>query len=215
MGKASSAKLPSPPRTFDEIRDLFTNSGDLRRAVSPSEDVFKLVLLIREGDVQVEVIAFDRHVNAVPSDLPRKWNHGGESTEHLLLKLNAAHWLAQVGAQRVLPEKRVDGYKPDLIAEDLGWIVECGDTEVRKCLNLMMLDGWEAFVVVPYPMTYEEGHLAAFKFTTNDEARDRFFEARMAALQPLADTLEKILFGSSEEPEPAPAHGQETAVRHG
>ena len=109
-----------------------------------------------QGELRVEVI----RLPAEASIAARAVRTAGrrESLEHHQLKAAAVAWMRSAGAEDAREERWCPVGKADAHSASQAWVVECGNTPMRKLFDAVEQEGISRFTLIPYQdLTWRDG----------------------------------------------------------
>lgn len=131
---------------------------------------------IRDGRITVlckELPAISRNTRAESEALRRdlltvRSPRGNESEDHRILKLIGHRALCSIGAKDAVYEGRVEYGVADVVSDQLGLTVECGNTKPQR-VETILYGPHLAMMVIPYSF---DGHILAYLFIATQSGRE-------------------------------------------
>lgn len=80
----------------------------------------------------------------------RVGSHGKESYEHALLKRSALLWARSLGAADAKEEEWCAVGRADVYSANHRWVIECGNTPIKKLVDAVRSEQQPRFTLVPY-----------------------------------------------------------------
>lgn len=150
--------------SIEQLIQIFYSNGNERRA--DREILNEILFLITEGllffhqESLCPIETYHSYIDRLYSGEIENFSIAGGSNGHLALKLIALDMLVQKNWPRGLVEREYEGYRPDIITQDLELIVECGTVNPSKIFSYFRSSHIKRVVIIPYP---SEGDLSISK----------------------------------------------------
>jgi hypothetical protein len=123
------------------------------------------------GEIRASAVRLPLH--ATLAGLTVRHGAKRESLEHHQLKAAALAWMQAEGAQDAHEERWCPVGKADAHSAAQAWVVECGNTPMRKLFDAVEQDGVRRFTLIPYQATtWQDGtprRLIAAEFVWDDD----------------------------------------------
>lgn len=147
--KAADARIARVERLLDQVEWIF-NRGDTGWG---SRDFGSTFLPLARAyilrDLAVRLIRIPSSYCATAA-AGRIGSHGKESREHALLKRSAMLWARSLGASDAKEEEWCAVGRADVYSAAHRWVIECGNTPIKKLVDAVRSEQQPRFTLVPY-----------------------------------------------------------------
>ena len=137
-------------RMITGLTRLFNRDPDARRPLNRTDELAWLLYAYIEQDVKLRLVRISSEtcMDAILSHrIPRREH---ESFQHQYMKLAAVYWMREQGAADANSELTWYNFRVDAMSRKTKWIVECGNTPMRKLKMAVMEDTPPRFTLIPF-----------------------------------------------------------------